>query len=124
MRGLLDCGCRAPLTAVGALRRMGDTRDRGALHRRKDRNMATQRPPVIETSALVKQFGRTRALDGLELSVAEGHRIAEQVELAMVHAVPKLGTVIVHVDPCSHDGSAADESGSGHSGAHANAHSH
>lgn len=28
--------------------------------------------PIIETSRLVKDFGRTRALDGLELSVGEG----------------------------------------------------
>lgn len=56
-----------------------------------------------------------------ELSVAEGHRIAEEVGHAMVHAVPKLSTVIVHVDPCSHDGSAVHEAPHGHhrqSGAH------
>jgi hypothetical protein len=29
-------------------------------------------PPVIETTALVKDFGRTRALDGLDLSVPAG----------------------------------------------------
>src|SRR5919112_2251691 len=28
--------------------------------------------PVIETTGLVKDFGRTRALDGLELTVADG----------------------------------------------------
>ena len=33
-------------------------------------NAATQ--PVIETLGLVKDFGRTRALDGLNLSVAAG----------------------------------------------------
>jgi len=43
-----------------------------------------------------------------ELSVAEGHGIAEAVEQAMMHAVPKLRSVIVHVDPCDHDGSAAN----------------
>jgi cation diffusion facilitator family transporter len=40
-----------------------------------------------------------------DISVAEGHRIAEEVEYAMTHAVPKLTSVIVHVDPCEHDGS-------------------
>ena len=38
-----------------------------------------------------------------ELSVADGHAIAEDVELAVTRAVPKLGTLIVHVDPCTHD---------------------
>lgn len=56
-----------------------------------------------------------------ELSVAEGHRIAEDVEHAMIHAVPKLSTVIVHVDPCEHDGSLVHRSQHPHnrqSGAH------
>lgn len=39
-----------------------------------------------------------------DLSVVEGHRIAEEVEHAMKHTVPKLATVIVHIDPCGHDG--------------------
>ena len=43
-----------------------------------------------------------------ELSVAEGHAIAEGVEHAVTHAVPKLGTLIVHVDPCSHDSDTAN----------------
>jgi divalent metal cation (Fe/Co/Zn/Cd) transporter len=40
-----------------------------------------------------------------DLSVAEAHTIAEEVEHALMHAVPKLASVIVHVDPCDHDGS-------------------
>ena len=34
--------------------------------------MNTTAPPVIETTRLVKDFGRTRALDGLDLGVSEG----------------------------------------------------
>lgn len=44
-----------------------------------------------------------------DLSVIEGHRIAEEVEHAMTHAVPKLTTVIVHIDPCGHDEHNVDE---------------
>ena len=39
-----------------------------------------------------------------ELSLAEAHTISAQVEHAMMHAVPKLSSVIVHVDPCDHAG--------------------
>jgi cation diffusion facilitator family transporter len=39
-----------------------------------------------------------------ELSLREGHRVAERVRHAMMHAVPKLASVTVHVDPCAHDG--------------------
>ena len=34
--------------------------------------MTTSIPPAIQVSDLVKTFGRTRALDGLELRVARG----------------------------------------------------
>lgn len=47
----------------------------------------------------------TRVTVDRELSVAEGHRIADDVERALKQAVPKLSTVIVHVDPCGHEGS-------------------
>lgn len=57
-----------------------------------------------------------------ELSVAEGHGIAEGVEHAMVQAVPKLTTAIVHVDPCGHDGSQAHEFT--HRRQHSSAHTH
>lgn len=39
-----------------------------------------------------------------ELSVAEAHGIGEEVRHAIIHAVPKLASVIVHVDPCGHGG--------------------
>ena len=57
-----------------------------------------------------------------EISVADGHRIAEEVEHAMVHAVPKLSTVIVHVDPCAHDASPTEPVD--HPKAHFGTHSH
>lgn len=39
-----------------------------------------------------------------ELTVADGHRIAEDVRHALLHEVRGLDTVMVHVDPCEHDG--------------------
>lgn len=38
-----------------------------------------------------------------ELTVAGGHELAERVEQAMIAAVPKLASVIVHVNPCEHE---------------------
>jgi cation diffusion facilitator family transporter len=40
-----------------------------------------------------------------DLTLAAAHEIAEQARHAMLHAVPKLASVTIHVDPCSHDGS-------------------
>ncbi len=37
-----------------------------------------------------------------DLSVAQGHEIADAIEHAMMAEVPKLRTVIVHLDPCGH----------------------
>jgi divalent metal cation (Fe/Co/Zn/Cd) transporter len=42
-----------------------------------------------------------------DISVASAHDIAEDVRHAMMHAVPKLSNVIIHVDPCEHDGNRA-----------------
>jgi cation diffusion facilitator family transporter len=39
-----------------------------------------------------------------EMTLREGHEVAERVRHAMLHAVPKLAGVAVHVDPCAHDG--------------------
>ncbi len=39
-----------------------------------------------------------------ELSLVEGHEIAERARHAMLHAVPKLAGATVHVDPCDHGG--------------------
>ncbi len=39
-----------------------------------------------------------------DLSVGEGHRIAEQVRHRLLHEVSKLDTAVIHVNPCGHDG--------------------
>jgi divalent metal cation (Fe/Co/Zn/Cd) transporter len=39
-----------------------------------------------------------------ELTLAEAHAVAERARHAMLHAVPKLADVRVHVDPCAHRG--------------------
>jgi cation diffusion facilitator family transporter len=39
------------------------------------------------------------------LTLSQAHAVAERARHAMLHAVPKLSTVTVHVDPCTHDGS-------------------
>jgi cation diffusion facilitator family transporter len=39
-----------------------------------------------------------------DLSLSEAHAVAERARHAMLHAVPRLANVTVHVDPCGHDG--------------------
>jgi cation diffusion facilitator family transporter len=39
-----------------------------------------------------------------DLPTRESHRIAEEVRHTLVHAQPRLATVMVHVDPCGHGG--------------------
>ena len=39
-----------------------------------------------------------------ELTVAAGHHVAEDVRHALLHGVRRLDTVLIHVDPMSHDG--------------------
>ena len=39
-----------------------------------------------------------------DLSLREAHQVAERARHNMLHAVPKLATVTVHVDPCEHGG--------------------
>ena len=39
-----------------------------------------------------------------DLSLREAHAVAERARHNMLHAVPKLATVTVHVDPCEHGG--------------------
>jgi cation diffusion facilitator family transporter len=38
------------------------------------------------------------------IRLADAHAIGERARHAMLHAVPKLASVTVHVDPCGHDG--------------------
>ena len=39
-----------------------------------------------------------------DLTLTQAHAVAERVRHAMLHAVPKLADVRVHVDPCEHAG--------------------
>jgi divalent metal cation (Fe/Co/Zn/Cd) transporter len=39
-----------------------------------------------------------------DLTLGEAHQVAERARHEMLHAVPKLSSVTVHVDPCEHDG--------------------
>jgi cation diffusion facilitator family transporter len=39
-----------------------------------------------------------------DLTLTEAHAVAERARHAMLHAVPKLANVRVHVDPCDHEG--------------------
>ncbi len=39
-----------------------------------------------------------------DLTLADAHAIAERARHEMLHAVPKLADVTVHLDPCDHDG--------------------
>ena len=39
-----------------------------------------------------------------ELTLEDAHTIAERARHAMLHAVPKLSDVTVHIDPCAHSG--------------------
>ena len=40
-----------------------------------------------------------------DATVSEGHLIAEEVRHRLLHDVRRLDTALIHVDPCSHDGS-------------------
>ena len=40
-----------------------------------------------------------------DLTLSQAHAVAEGARHAMLHAVPKLSSVTVHVDPCTRDGS-------------------
>lgn len=107
-------------------RRLMDAVEPEILHRAE--HAAHSVPGVVDVSLVRPRWiGHTihaeaRVTVDRELSVAEGHRIAEDVEHAMIHAVPKLSTVIVHVDPCGHDGSLAHEVSPDRT--HSKAHSH
>ena len=37
-------------------------------------------------------------------TVAQGHAVAEAIRHALFHSVGKLDTILVHIDPCDHDG--------------------
>lgn len=39
-----------------------------------------------------------------DLSVAEGHRVSEEVRHRLLHEVRRLDTAVIHVNPCGHSG--------------------
>ncbi len=39
-----------------------------------------------------------------DMTVSEGHRVAEEVRHRLLHDVAKLDTAVIHVNPCGHDG--------------------
>jgi divalent metal cation (Fe/Co/Zn/Cd) transporter len=39
-----------------------------------------------------------------DLPLSAAHDVGERVRHAILHAVPKLASVTVHVDPCGHNG--------------------
>ena len=41
---------------------------------------------------------------GYDSTVSEGHRIAEVVRHGLLRDIRRLDTVLIHVDPCRHDG--------------------
>ena len=53
-----------------------------------------------------------------DLSLGQAHAVAERARHQMLHAVPKLSSVTVHVDPCEHDGRDAHAELAHHDRAH------
>lgn len=45
-----------------------------------------------------------RVTANCDLTLAQAHVVAEEVRHAMMHALPKLGSVTIHTDPCPHRG--------------------
>jgi cation diffusion facilitator family transporter len=39
-----------------------------------------------------------------DMTVSQGHRIAEEVRHRLVHGIARLDTAVIHVNPCGHDG--------------------
>jgi cation diffusion facilitator family transporter len=54
------------------------------------------------------------------LSVADGHRIAEAIRHALFHELTSLDSILVHVDPCEHEGSDHHAETRGHERGRAN----
>jgi cation diffusion facilitator family transporter len=71
---------------------------------------ASQADGVQEVSTVrARWIGHTIHAEALivadcDVTLREAHDIAERARHEMLHAVPKLTTVTVHVDPCAHDG--------------------
>jgi divalent metal cation (Fe/Co/Zn/Cd) transporter len=39
-----------------------------------------------------------------DMTVTDGHRVAEEVRHRLLHDIEKLDTAVIHVNPCGHDG--------------------
>ena len=77
-----------------------------------DPNLLTKAETIVQQQPGVRELGRIRmrwighrlqaevviAVTS-ELSVAEGHKIAEQVRHDLFHTIPKLDEITIHVDP-------------------------
>jgi cation diffusion facilitator family transporter len=65
-------------------------------------------PGVLEVSSIrVRWIGHRleaslHAVVDCTISVAEGHRVAEEIRHAAYHDVKKLDSILVHIDPCDH----------------------
>lgn len=76
------------------------------------RTTASETPGVVEVDSIRARWsGHRMEGDAVirvsgELSVREAHRVAEEVEHALLHATPSLDGVVVHIHPATHS---ADE---------------
>jgi len=77
-------------------------------------------PGVIDVSSIrVRWIGHRleaslHAVVNCTVSVAEGHRLAEEIRHAAYHDVKKLDAILVHIDPCDHAGADHHERTRGH----------
>jgi cation diffusion facilitator family transporter len=94
--------------AVQLWRRLMDAVDPELVTRAE--TAASQAEGVEEVSAVrARWIGHTIHAEALivvdeDVSLGEAHAVAERARHQMLHAVPKLTSVTVHVDPCEHDG--------------------
>jgi cation diffusion facilitator family transporter len=92
--------------AIQMWRRLMDAVDPDLVTRAE--TAASQAEGVQEVSAVrARWIGHTIHAEALivvdeDVSLGEAHAVAERARHAMLHAVPKLASVTVHVDPCGH----------------------
>lgn len=95
-------------TAARVLQRLMDGIDPDALDLVEDTAAAVDGVQAV-TRARARWSGHRLEADlavtvDRDLTVAQGHDVAEHVRHALLHRVPRLGDVHVHVDPCDHAG--------------------